>query len=100
MAAFYICLGIAVLILAVAVFLMLRVLKAERNLEQWRARCEERLNALEVKAAQLEVDPDLAPEARAEDRKRAREAERRFTEGVASILSFSCKPGGRGGAEG
>lgn len=54
----------------------------------------------EIRQAVERLDDEgwaLLPETPAEDRKKAREAERRFTEGVANILSFSGAGSGRKG---
>jgi hypothetical protein len=79
------------------VLLIRRVLRLERRLEYLSTRSHERLDTLEQVIAELDSDDLTALEAHADDRKRAREAERRFTEGVANILNFSCAAGGRKG---
>jgi hypothetical protein len=63
------------------------VLRLERLHEQ----CEERLDALEELMGPARGADTQEPE-RAEERRKALEAERRFTEGIASILNFSHTP--------
>ena len=68
------------------------------RLEQRSLGLEARLDELGQAVARLDDDGGaLFPETPTEDRKKAREAERRFTEGVASILGFSGAGGGRKG---
>ena len=81
----------ALILEASAVVVLLgRAARLNRRLETLHAVCNERLGALEAAVAVLEGESSATPETRAEDRKRALEAERRFTEGVANILGFSC----------
>lgn len=82
---------------AAVIALFFRVLYLKHLMERFRRRCDERLGALEQVAAERAEEGDGQPEALEEERKKEREAERRFTEGVASILSFSCCSGGRKG---
>ena len=75
--------------------LLRRMARLARRLEGLRLVCDGRFGALERVVRELEGENDTAPETRADDRKKAREAERRFTEGVENILSFSCDAVGR-----
>lgn len=59
------------------------------RIESIRARCGDRLDALAAALEQLGESGGATDDLRAEERRRALEAERRFTEGVANILSFS-----------
>jgi hypothetical protein len=79
------------------ILLLRRTMRLQRRLAELHLVCNERLGALEHAVLELEGESDTAPETRADDRKKAREAERRFTEGVANILSFSCAAVGRKG---
>ena len=82
--------------LAAAILLVRRTARMERRQEEDRKEYDSRLAVLERFVRALEDENDAAPEASADDRKKAREAERRFTEGVANILGFSCAAGRKG----
>jgi hypothetical protein len=82
----------------VVVLLLRRTWRFERRLGSRNAAVEARLEELGQVVARLDDEGwALLSETPAEDRKKARDAERRFTEGVANILSFSGAGGGRKG---
>ena len=70
-------------------FMFLNVRRTQRQLECLREYCDERLTAMAQIIAQAVEDDEPQNNDLAEARRRALEAERRFTEGITSILNFS-----------
>lgn len=72
------------------VFMFLRIRRTQRYLECLREHCDGRLDAMVQSIEQGREADEPENGDLAEARRRAIEAERRFTEGMASILNFSC----------
>lgn len=83
-------------VITASVVLFLRVHVLSEKIVRLEERCEDRLGALERAVEQLAGDDENGDD-RADARKRAIEAERRFTEGIANILNFSYNAAGKKG---
>jgi hypothetical protein len=83
--------------LIVETIVLILIVRRTARLQHRSVAVEVRLEELGKAVARLDDDSWTLQETPAEDRKKAREAERRFTEGVANILSFSSTGGGRKG---
>ncbi len=62
-----------------------------------REHCDERIDGIRQSVEQMNADSEESDDGRAEAKRKALEAERRFTEGVANILSFSYGTAGKKG---
>ncbi|SHI11426.1 hypothetical protein SAMN02745823_02538 [Sporobacter termitidis DSM 10068] len=86
----------ALVLEAAGLIVLLRLVgRLVRRIEGLWAQCGAQLDALASTIRQLTEDSD--GDAPTESRRKAAEAERRFTEGVANILNFSYGAAGRKG---
>ncbi len=82
----------AIGLIASWVFMYRIVRGTQHQLESLRKHCDEHLSAMALSLAQAD-DDGADDSALAESRRRALEAERRFTEGITSILNFNQPTG-------
>lgn len=71
-------------------FMYRNIRRVARRLECLGAHCDERLTAMAETVARMGVDDEAEKRDLAETRRKALEAEKCFTEGIANILNYSA----------